>query len=148
MLKIVIGVMRHPQFFHYSAGAHIGRNGIGDDFFELQCLETISQRSLGSFDSDALAPHLVSQPPTDLDARREVCRDPWHGQADKANKRCYADQFDCPEAKAMLSKVGFDPISEGVAFFPGESVGEELHHPWVGIQLGEGETIFRSPATQ
>ena len=108
MVEIVVGIVRHANFFHHAPRAPVRRHGEGHDFVESKPFKAERQSRLRALGGIASPPMLGRQSPADFDAGREV-RLEWRiTQTDEPRKGRNTGNFDCPQAEAMFSEVRLD----------------------------------------
>src|SRR5512138_331040 len=108
MVEVVLGIVRHAQLLHDAPRADIGGYGPGEDLIQPDRLEPVAQRLARPFRRVAFPPRVGSQPPSDLDARRERGVEGRPLKAHVACDRATVPELDGPEAEAVLLEVRLD----------------------------------------
>jgi len=72
VIKIIRGIVRHPDLLHDATRLCVLDDRERDDLLELQHPEAIVERAAGGLRGISMAPVLMGNAPADLDARREV----------------------------------------------------------------------------
>ena len=91
-----------------------GRSAHRLGLVEAQPNESIGQRETGCLGRVFVAPHSASEPPTDLDCRREVRIEGGGPQTDVAGERSGAPDLDGPEPESLRFEVVVDALREYV----------------------------------
>ena len=128
VVEIVAGMVNHSQFFHHAPRPLVRRNREGNDFRELQIVESESQNGLGAFGCQTLSPKLRAKTPADLYARSEVRFKGRVAHSDETDELASGAEFGGEESKTVLRLMGLGACDEGIALFTGKRSGEEFHH--------------------
>ena len=110
MIEVVGGIAMHLDLLHHPPRLEVGRHGERHDLVEPELLEAEAQRGARGLRRVAAAPVLASQPPTDLDAGREVRLEARDRKPDEAEEVGGAGRLDRPQSEAMAREVVSDAL--------------------------------------
>ncbi len=145
MIEVVPRVVRHADALHDAARRLVGGDRKRHDLIELGHLETEAHRLGGGFGGVATTPVIGPEPPPDLHGRREVRLEGRRPQPDESDEWLAIANLDCPQPEPSLLEALLDPVDEGIGLRGGEGTLEMLHHPRIGIHLGECLAVVGSP---
>ncbi len=148
MVEVVCRAVGHAQLLHHPTGPKVVLCGHGDDLVELQSLEAEVDGGSARLGRIAVPPELVGQPPAHFHGRGEGSGEGNRHQSGEARELAGCSDFDSPEPPAVGLDVLVVSLGHGVALVGRRGCRKELHHPWVGIQGGEGGVVLRLPLTK
>ena len=148
MVEVVAWVVRHAEFLHHAAGAHVLGHRKRDNFSEPDDGESMVHDGAGAFDGEPASPGMRGQPPADFDTGHEGRIEARNGQPDEADAFTRCAQFDGPQSEAVLLEVSFDSLDQLIALLPRKRVGEVLHDDRISIDACEGLAVRVAPSTQ
>jgi hypothetical protein len=148
MIEVVFFPPRHPEAFHDPPRSAIGGHGERDDFLQEEILERAVESRAGRFGRVAPTPMLVSQPPSDLNAWREMGFEPGHVQPDQSNEFSHSGHFHGPHPEPMSLQVLADPAGKRIALGAVEHFRKIRHDARVGIESRERWQIIASPLSE
>lgn len=148
VVKVIRRFSRHPKLGHHGTRTRVAWHGQGDDFGQVEGLETELQGRLSCLGREALAPVLAREPPAYLDARRKGGRIARDAKTDHSDEARNAWRFDRPEAKAFTKEVLGDASNECVALRPRERTQQVPRYLVVGVQFREERQVFIAPGPE
>src|SRR5277367_3309934 len=101
MVKVILRIVMHSNFFHHMPRAHILHSSKRNNFFKAECSESVLQSSSCPFCSIALSPMTESKPPTNFNSRSEFIKRSGKidiFQSDKTNKFACLNEGSSPES--------------------------------------------------
>jgi hypothetical protein len=148
MVEIIGCAAHHPQFLHHTPGSDVGGNSERDQFFQPGHVKRPPNDFPGALGCKPLSPTRGREPPSDLNARREVRGEPWDRPANETDKGIVLAELRRAESETMLLKIKLNLIHQLVAFFRRKRPGKEFHDARVCIYSGKRLPIGCAPAPQ
>ena len=96
MVEIIGRRPRHTDSLHHGPRSEVRRDRERHDFLKTANSKAEVESGAGGFGGISAAPVLSGEPPSDLDAGREMGLEPWHGEPHESDEIAHAGNFDGP----------------------------------------------------
>src|SRR5690349_8667630 len=125
---IELAIVGEAELFHDPAGAEIRRHCKRHNLSQSQWTKCQMERLGGAFGRQALVPEFGGQAPPDLNAGCEIGLKLRDKETDETGELAGGAQLRGERTEPMSFEVRLGALDQGVALFPTQARGKELHH--------------------